>query len=326
MYICRRSEIQTSLTLSLRTNWVKVPSISSTVTKYPIPYSPFFVLYSLLPVNCSPFFLSCFLFPVLRFLFHVPCSSFPVPCWSVPVPRSLFFIFHFLFPLSISHSPFPFSLLSVHRALFFSSPFLVPCSLFPVLYFLFPVPCSLFSVLRFLFSLPHSLFPVVCSLWSVPCFLLPVVCSLFSVPFSVSRSLFLFPVLWLPFPVHRSLFLHFFIPNFFHFQFFLFSKAKGNKARQTDRQTSPSSVDVGLHRWTFVVLSKPHARHSHPFVKMFCNDKLLPECLFTQWDNMKLHNMIKIEVTMSNVLIFISLTNTESSESIQEMKRLKAKR
>ena len=59
---------------------------------------------------------------------------------------------------------------------------------------------------------------------------------------------------------------------------------------------------------------------------MFCNDKLLPECLFTQWDNMKLHNMIKIEVTMSNVLIFISLTNTESSESIQEMKRLKAKR
>ena len=41
---------------------------------------------------------------------------------------------------------------------------------------------------------------------------------------------------------------------------------------------------------------------------------------------MKLHNMIKIEVTMSNVLIFISLTNTESSESIQEMKRLKAKR
>ena len=41
---------------------------------------------------------------------------------------------------------------------------------------------------------------------------------------------------------------------------------------------------------------------------------------------MKLHNMIKIEVTMSNVLMFISLTNTESSESIQEMKRLKAKR
>ena len=59
---------------------------------------------------------------------------------------------------------------------------------------------------------------------------------------------------------------------------------------------------------------------------MSFNDKLLPECLFTQWDNMKLHNMIKIEVTMSNVLIFISLTNTESSESIQEMKRLKAKR
>ena len=97
-----------------------------------------------------------------------------------------------------------------------------------------------------------------CSLFSVPC-------SLFSFLFPVLY--FLFPVLWLPFPVHRSLFLHFFIPNFFHFQFFLFSKAKGNKARQTDRQTSPSSVDVGLHRWTFVVLSKPHARHSHPFVR-----------------------------------------------------------
>ena len=41
---------------------------------------------------------------------------------------------------------------------------------------------------------------------------------------------------------------------------------------------------------------------------------------------MKLHNMIKIEVTMSNVLIYISLTKTESSESIQEMKRLKAER
>ena len=97
-----------------------------------------------------------------------------------------------------------------------------------------------------------------CSLFSVPC-------SLF--PFLFPVLYFLFPVLWLPFPVHRSLFLHFFIPNFFHFQFFLFSKAKGNEARQTERQTSPSSVDVGLYRWTFVVLSKPHARHSHPLVR-----------------------------------------------------------
>ena len=268
MYICRRSEIQTSLALSLRTNWVKVPSISSTVTKYPIPYSPFFVLYSLLPVNCSPFFLSCFLFPVLRFLFHVPCSSFPVPCWSVPVPRSLFFIFHFLFPLSISHSPFPFSLLSVHRALFFLFP--VPCSLFSVprsLFSLprsmFPVLCSSFSIFSSPFSVPCGLFPVVCSLFSVPCSLFPVLCSLFCFPFSIFSSRF---------SGYRSQSTDpysyiFFIPNFFHFQFFLFSKAKGNKARQTDRQTSPSSVDVGLHRWTFVVLSKPYARHSHPFVR-----------------------------------------------------------
>ena len=41
---------------------------------------------------------------------------------------------------------------------------------------------------------------------------------------------------------------------------------------------------------------------------------------------MKLHIMIKIVVTMSNVLIFISLTKTESRESIQNMKRIKTKR
>ena len=42
---------------------------------------------------------------------------------------------------------------------------------------------------------------------------------------------------------------------------------------------------------------------------------------------MKLHNMIKIEVTISNVLIFIFfLTKLESSESILDMKQLKAKR
>ena len=41
---------------------------------------------------------------------------------------------------------------------------------------------------------------------------------------------------------------------------------------------------------------------------------------------MKLHIMIEIVVTMSNVLIFISLTKTESRESIQNMKRIKTKR
>ena len=41
---------------------------------------------------------------------------------------------------------------------------------------------------------------------------------------------------------------------------------------------------------------------------------------------MKLHIMIEIVVTMSNVLIFISLTKTESRESTQNMKRIKTKR
>ena len=41
---------------------------------------------------------------------------------------------------------------------------------------------------------------------------------------------------------------------------------------------------------------------------------------------MKLHIMIEIVVTMSNVLIFISLNKTESRESIQNMKRIKTKR
>ena len=41
---------------------------------------------------------------------------------------------------------------------------------------------------------------------------------------------------------------------------------------------------------------------------------------------MKLHIMIEIVVTMSNVRIFISLTKTESREPIQNMKRIKTKR
>ena len=41
---------------------------------------------------------------------------------------------------------------------------------------------------------------------------------------------------------------------------------------------------------------------------------------------MKLHIMIEIVVTMSNVLIFISLNKTESRKSIQNMKRIKTKR
>ena len=39
-----------------------------------------------------------------------------------------------------------------------------------------------------------------------------------------------------------------------------------------------------------------------------------------------MHNLIKTAITMSNVLIFISLTKTESSEPIRNVKGIKAKR
>ena len=127
------------------------------------------------------------------------------------------------------------SLFSVHHSpFFFPSLFPVPCSPFPVAYFLFPVLCSLFFVLGSLISLPGSLFTILC-----PPILIP----------------------WFFF-----LFLFCFV--LFCFVFFLFPMVKGNKARLTDRQTSPSSAGVRLHCWTsFAVLSKPHARHLHPFVR-----------------------------------------------------------
>ena len=44
--------------------------------------------------------------------------------------------------------------------------------------------------------------------------------------------------------------------------------------------------------------------------------------IFTKYGNVELHNVIEIAITMSNV----SLTKTESSQPIQNVKRIKAKR
>ena len=48
--------------------------------------------------------------------------------------------------------------------------------------------------------------------------------------------------------------------------------------------------------------------------------------IFTKYGKVELHNLIEIAITMSNVLIFTSLTKTESSQPIQNVKRIKAKR
>ena len=48
--------------------------------------------------------------------------------------------------------------------------------------------------------------------------------------------------------------------------------------------------------------------------------------IFTYYDNVELNNLIKIAITVSNMLIFTSLTKTESGKAIKNMKRIKAKR
>ena len=89
--------------------------------------------------------------------------------------------------------------------------------------FLFPLPFAFWFLRCSLFPAPCSLPPVLCSLFSVPSSLLSVPCSLYPCSTSLLRSLF---------PVPRSRIL---IP------FFLFSKFEVNEARQTNRQSKPSS-------------------------------------------------------------------------------------
>ena len=48
--------------------------------------------------------------------------------------------------------------------------------------------------------------------------------------------------------------------------------------------------------------------------------------IFTKYGKVESHNLIEIAITMSNVLIFTSLTKTESSQPRQNVKRIRAKR
>ena len=160
----------------------------------------------------------------------IPLFSFSSPGHTYTVPRSLSPFLCSLLPVPRSLFPVPCSLVPLSSVCFACSllPVTVSRSLFSVLCFPFsvPVPGSLFPVPYSLFPIPCSLFYVLCSLFSVLCSLFPVPCSLFPVP----RSLLLFPVLYSLFSVYRSLSSH-----------FLFPKFEVNKARQTDRQTPPSS-------------------------------------------------------------------------------------
>ena len=225
-------------------------------SSFPVPIflfaafrSPLSAFRSPFPISLSSF--SSFLsFSIPRYLFFVPCSSVPPflsSCFLFFIDRSLFPVPYSLFfpPIFLSLFSVPCFTLPIFRFLFpiLCSSFPGLCSLFSI--FLFPVPCSLFSLHRSLFSLP--LFSVACSLFPVFYFLFPVLSSLFSV------LCFLFSVLCSPslrspagslFTIPRPPIL---IPSFF-----LFPKVKGNKERQTGRQTSPSSVGVGLHCWTFI--------------------------------------------------------------------------
>ena len=214
-----------------------IPRYLSTVLRSlsPVSCSPFLVLRSLFLGSSVPRFLGSsvprFLFPVLYWPFTVPRSLFPIFLSLFSFPYFPFPVFRFLF--SVSYFPFSVlpSLVSVRCSLFFSSPFPVPCSLFTVPYFLFPfsllpVLCSPFSIFSSPFSVPCSLFSVSCSRFSVLCS--PSLRSPAGSLFTIPRA----PIL---------------IPSFF-----LFPKVKGNKERQTGRQTSPSSVGVGLHCWTFI--------------------------------------------------------------------------
>ena len=191
----------------------------------------YFAVRSPFKIPLSSYSILHYLSTVPRSLSPVPCSLLHVFCSTSSVLRSLFPIPRSLFPVHCSL--FSFTLFSVHHSLFLSSPFPVPSSLFTVLYFLLPVPCCLFSISRLLFSVPRFLFPVLYFPFSI-----------FSSRFSVHRTQSTDPYSLIS----------------------LFPKVKGNIAWQTDTQTSPSSVGVGLHCWTFAVLSH-HARHSHPFVR-----------------------------------------------------------
>ena len=174
------------------------------------------------------------------------------------------------------------------------SPFL--CSLFSVLYSLLPFSFSLFPFSFFLFPFSFFLFPFSLFPFPIPHSPFPAPRSLFSVPCILVFVLCsLFPTLCSLFPSRRSLLLLPVLYSLFPVLCFLF----------------------------FVLCSLFPVLHSLFPVPCF----LLPfPCSPFSNNVFELRNNIKIAITMSKVFTFISLTKTESSEPLQKVKRIKAKR
>ena len=192
---------------------------------------------------------------------------------------------------------------------------------------------SSFFVLHSHSSINCSLSPFLCSLFSVLYSLLPFSFSLFPFPFSLFPfpfpfslfpfSFFLFPFSRSPFPVPRSPFpifcsLYSALCSLFPVPypllpvlFFPFS-------------TSPpcSLFPVPLSLFSVLCSLFPVL---HSLFPVPCFLLHFPCSPFSN-NVFELRNNIKIAITMSNVPTFICLTKTESSEPLQKVKRIKAKR
>ena len=182
-----------------------------------------------------------------------------------------------------------------------------------------PINCSLSPFLCSLFSVLYSLLPFSFSLFPFPFSLFP-----FPFPFSLFPfSFFLFPFSRSPFPVPRSPFpifcsLYSALCSLFPVPypllpvlFFPFS-------------TSPpcSLFPVPLSLFSVLCSLFPVL---HSLFPVPCFLLHFPCSPFSN-NVFELRNNIKIAITMSNVPTFICLTKTESSEPLQKVKRIKAKR
>ena len=178
---------------------------------------------------------------------------------------------------------------------------------------------------RLNFSL-YSSFLVLHSHSPINCSLSPFLCSLFSVLYSLlpfSFFLFPFPVSHSPFSAPRSLFS---APCILLFVFcFLFPTICSLFPSPRSLLLLPvfySLFPVLCFLFSVPCSLFPVLRSLFP-VPCF----LLPfPCSPFSNNVFELRNNIKIAITMSNVPTFISLRKTESSEPLQKVKRIKAKR
>ena len=192
---------------------------------------------------------------------------------------------------------------------------------------------SSFFVLHSHSSINCSLSPFLCSLFSVLYSLLPFSFSLFPFPFSLSLfpfpfflfpfSFFPFPVPHSPFPAPRSLFsvpciLLFVLCSLFPTLYSLFSSSRSLLLLPVLYSLFPFLCFL-----FFVPCSLFPVLHSLFPVPCFL---LHFPCSPFSNNVFELRNNIKIAITMSNVPTFICLTKTESSEPLQKVKRIKAKR